>query len=150
MSTENLNFKVFNISSALNGLSERDKKLRATNPTTLLYLEDVCRLIEIKTSNIELQNVLKEEAKKIPYKALPKFVSRLDHLVGLRLSQMNVEKYTSDNLNPVKANEEAPITSEDLVSIQDNLYNSMNHNGDEDAKQSVEQPVQEETNNNSE
>lgn len=150
MSTENLNFKVFNISSALNGLSERDKKLRATNPTTLLYLEDVYRLIEIKTNNIELQNVLKEEAKKIPYKALPKFVSRLDHLVGLRLRQMNVEKYTSDNLNPVKVNEEVPVTSEDLVSIQDSLYNSMNHNGDEDAKQSVEQPVQEETNNNSE
>jgi hypothetical protein len=145
MSTENLNFKVFNISSALRGLSDRDRKLRETNPTSVLYVEDVYRLIDMKTVDSEVKNVLKEEAKKLPHKALPGFAARLDHLVGIRMKQINEKKYAAQNPQAEKETQEAPITADDLVSLQDSLYNSMENNGDGDAKESLGNDVQEKT-----
>lgn len=132
MSTENLNFKVFDISSALRGLSDRDRKLRDSNPTSVLYLDDVYKLIEIKTSDKEVQKKLKEEAKSLPYKALGHFVSRLDHLIGIRMRQNNMDKY-ADTQKAIQNNPATPeFTQDDLVSMQNDLYNSLD-NGDENA-----------------
>jgi hypothetical protein len=142
MSTENLNFKVFDISSALRGLSDRDRKLRESNPTSLLYYEDVYNLIDIKCADLDVRNRLKEEAKSLPYKTLPHFVSRLDHLIGLRMRENSLKKFANIEKLAEKK-EEAPTTQEDIVSLQDSLYNSANQNGDGNAQESLEQTAEE-------
>ncbi len=144
MSTENLNFKVFDTSAALRGISDRDRKLRESNPTSILYLEDVYRLIEIKTNNIEVQNKLKEEAKKVPYKALEHFASRLDHLIGVRMREINLQRSVENNTSVIEKPLSNQLTQEDLVSMQENLYNSLEDNGENNVEKTVAEDAGEE------
>lgn len=136
MSTENLNFKVFDISSALRGLSDRDRKLRESNPTSVLYLDDVYKLIEIKTTDKEVQKKLKEEARNLPYKALAHFASRLDHLIGIRMRQSNIEKYADAQKTLQSTPAKPEFTQDDLVSMQNDLYNSL-EDGEKNAAEDV-------------
>jgi hypothetical protein len=128
MSVEGIKFNI--ASTAVAKLPEREQKIRLQQNLHPIYCKDVIAYINYNIENEVIRERIIKELKSVPQGALPNFVKTLQERVNEHESNYNKEvsgKYMhQSDLKKEKEKSETSknLSVDDLLSMQDNLYNN--------------------------
>jgi hypothetical protein len=144
MSVEGINFSIASTSVAK--LPEREQKIRNKQNLHPAYYKDVVEYVKNNIDNIEIQKRILEDLKKVPQGALLNFVKTLQDRANKHEAAYNKEvsgkyAYKIENKNvetkPEENEKAKDISVNDLLSMQDDLYNNDSLNVEGESNESA-------------